>query len=631
MRGRVFVPAATMLVLAGAAGCTGSSGSAGPPSAAPAVRLVAYDGCDALHKGLREATADQVDAYGLSSGEPLGGVLAPEGGRALRGGPQAAQAVPGQPPRHSTTNAHERGADEPDLVKTDGRRIVTLARGDLKIIDPASRRVTHTLDLPGANVHGDGNLLLSGDRVLVLDERSPMVPLPRPARPGVQDSPAPQTTEPTTRLTLVDISGAPKVVGTMTTRADYLDARQNGPSVRVVMKSRPDIDFPGGTGSKGEKAAAEANRRAVVTAPLNAWLPTFQVDAGDGSPAKDYRAPCEQVSRPSSYAGSTMLSVLTFDLSRGLADPQAIGVTADGSTVYGNGKSLYVTGTPPNPSMWTPRKKRPEVRTDVYKFDVSGKGRPRYVASGSVKGNLLNQYSMSEHDGKLRLATTTGQFAREEKPSQSSVYVLAQDGSRLDQVGRIDGLGKGERIYSVRFIGATGYVVTFREVDPLYVLDLKDPRRPRLTGELKITGYSAYLHPTRDGKLLGVGQDADRSGRTKGLQVSLFDVSGERPRRIDNYTLPEATSQAEFEPHAFLYWPDSGLTVIPVNDPGAEALALKVTGSSITETGTVTHPGDGNGIRRSLIIGDTLWTFSGKGARATNAATLENTAWLPFD
>ncbi|MGP4027925.1 beta-propeller domain-containing protein [Actinomadura sp. 3N407] len=623
-----------MLLLAGSAGCTGSPGAPDPPSRAPSIRLVAYDGCDALHKELRQATADRVGPFGLDD-MPVHGL--PEGDTALRKGPQAAEAAPAQPPRHSTTNAHERGADEPDLVKTDGRRIVTLAGGGLTIIDPATRKITHTLDLPGSGDHGDGQLLLSGDRVLVLDERSPMIPLPRPARPGSESSPAPptsrpQTPRPTTRLTLVDVSGAPKIVGTMTTHADYLDARQSGSTVRVVMKSEPDIHFPGG---EGGKKAAEANRRAVITAPLDAWLPAFQVDDGNGGPAKQYRTPCDQVSRPSSYAGSSMLSVLTFDLSKGLGDPQAIGVTADGTTVYGNGKSLYVTGTSAKPSMWRSPKKRPEQRTDVYKFDVSGKGRPRYVASGSVKGSLLNQYSMSEHEGKLRLATTTGQFARGEKPSQSSVYVLAQDGARLNEIGRIDGLGKGERIYSVRFIGATGYVVTFRQTDPLYVLDLKDPRRPRLTGELKITGYSAYLHPTKEGRLLGIGQDADLSGRTNGLQVSLFDVSGE-PRRISDYKLPGTTAEAEFEPHAFLYWPDSGLTVIPVNgrgDGGGEALALKVTGSSITKAGNVRHPGEyrGTGIRRSLIVGGALWTFSSQGARATEAATLKNTAWLPFD
>ncbi|MGH3243444.1 MAG: beta-propeller domain-containing protein, partial [Spirillospora sp.] len=495
---------------------------------------------------------------------------------------------------------------------------------------------------------------LSGDRVLVVSQRPMMIPYARPSVPGRESPSEPTRQTPKTRLTLVDISAAPKVVGTMTTEADYMDARQTGTTVRVVMRSSPRIDFPGrsrtgddqtrnsrpggGRPSEGrpdDKQATEANRAAVMRAPLDAWLPAFEVDGPNGGPANRYKPPCDQVSRPASYTGSSMLSVLTFDLGQGLGDPRAIAVAADGSTVYGNGKSLYVTGTPPGAFMPRRAAKPSEQRTDVYKFDVGGRGRPRYVASGSVKGDLLNQYSMSEHDGYLRLATTTSRFDDPgNRSSQSSVYVLGQNHDRLDQVGRVDGLGRGERIYSVRFIGAKAYVVTFRQVDPLYTLDLTDPRRPRTTGELKITGYSAYLHPTRDGKLLGVGRDADTSGRTRGLQISLFDVSGEKPRRVASHRLPDASSQAEFEPHAFLYWPPTGLTVIPVRSGGetSEALVLKVTGSSIGDAGTVRHPGKdyGNGVRRSLIVGDALWTISDDGARATDAATLKNQAWLPF-
>ncbi|MGI5203401.1 beta-propeller domain-containing protein [Spirillospora sp. CA-108201] len=393
----------------------------------------------------------------------------------------------------------------------------------------------------------------------------------------------------------------------------------------MVVRSQPRIHFPGGD---GERKAVAANREAVSKAPLDAWLPSFEVEGGAA-----YRTPCDQVSRPSSYAGSSMLTVLTLDLAKGLGDPRPVAVTADGSTVYGDGQSLYVTGTPPELFAW-PRKKAVEPRTDVHKFDVRGSGRPNYVASGSVKGFLLNQYSMSEHEGNLRLAATTSRIEPGSRASQSSVYVLAQHGARLDQIGRLDGLGEGERIHSVRFFGATGYVVTFRQTDPLYAVDLRDPHRPRTTGELKINGYSAYLHPTADGKLLGVGQDADSSGRTSGLQVSLFDVSA-KPRRLDAYKLPGASSQAEFEPHAFLYWPKTGLTVVPVTgrDGGPpEALALKVTGTGVTRLGTVRNPGGdlGGGVSRSLVIGDTLWTFSDAGARAVDAATLKGGDRIAF-
>ncbi|MGC4952843.1 beta-propeller domain-containing protein [Actinomadura citrea] len=625
MRGGIFLPVATTLLLAGIAGCDRSEQADDRNTEAPTVRLVAYRGCDALLDELRRATLDKVGPYGLN------GVIS-DGMEALAKAPSAGK-VPGAPapaPEHSTTNSHEPGADEPDLVKTDGRRIVAFARGRLRIVDPASRKVTHSLELPGGTRYDNGELLLSGDRVLVLTRQARAVPFdgpapggPAPGRP-LPGRPLPESTQ-TTRLTLVDLSGEPKVAGTMTAGADYLDARQTGSTVRVVVRSQPRIYFPGGD---GEKKATAANREAVSKAPLDAWLPSFEAEGGT-----TYRTPCDQVSRPSSDAGSSMLTVLTFDLAKGLGDPRPVAVAADGSTVYGDGKSLYVTGSPPELFAW-PRKKAVEPRTDIYKFDTRGNGRPRYVASGSVKGFLLNQYSMSEHEGNLRLATTTSRIEPGSRASQSSVYVLAQHGARLDQIGRLDGLGKGERIHSVRFIGATGYVVTFRQTDPLYVVDLDDPRHPRTTGELKINGYSAYLHPTADGKLLGVGQDADSSGRTSGLQVSLFDVSAQ-PRRLSAYKLPGATSQAEFDPHAFLYWPKTGLTVVPVTprDGGRpEALALKITGASVTKLGTVRNPGKdfGDGVSRSLVIGDTLWTFSGAGAHAVDASTLKGGDWLAY-
>ncbi|WP_243725967.1 beta-propeller domain-containing protein [Actinomadura rubrisoli] len=598
------------------------------------MRLVAYDSCDDLLGGLRRAAADQVGPYGLGGPVPLAGL--PEGDTALNKGAVPAPAPAdggGKAPQHSTTNSHEPGADEPDLVKTDGRRIVTLARGRLQVIDPATRKVAHTLSLAERDGYPGGSfnsqLLLSGERVLILTPQAPMLGRDLPADPR-----RPGPARPQTRLTLVDLAGAPKVVGTMTSDSMYLDARQSGSVVRVVVRSTPKIDFPP-PGRDPEKAV-ERNRLEVRKAPLDAWLPTFTV--GEGKAAKNYRAPCDQVSRPAAYTGAGMVSVLTFDLARGLADPSPVAVATDGATVYGNGSSLYIAGNPPVPARPVKGPAPVEQRTDVHRFDVRNGGRPQYAASGSVPGTLLSQYSLSELQGNLRVVTTTDPGQGTGRPSgstsQSSMYVLAQNGSRLDQIGRADGLGKGERVYAVRFLGTLAYVVTFKQVDPLYVLDLKDPRRPRVTGELKITGYSAYLHPMADGRLLGIGQDADASGRTKGLQASLFDVSG-TPRRVASYKLPGASSQTEFDPHAFLYWPGTGLAVVPVSRPergASEALALKVTGTGLREAGSVKHPGTdyGNSIRRSVVIGDTLWTFSEDGARATDVATLADRGWLPF-
>ena len=154
---------------------------------------------------------------------------------------------------------------------------------------------------------------------------------------------------------------------------------------------------------------------------------------------------------------------------------------------------------------------------------------------------------------------------------------LAQQGGYLVARGKVDGLGKGERIFAVRFMGDVGYVVTFRQTDPLYTLDLSDPDAPRVRGELKIPGYSAYLHPVGDGLLLGIGQDADEdTGRVRGLQISLFDVSDlAQPARLQQRRLGErfSSSAVEWNHHAFLWWPATKLAMLPVDSEGFDGVA----------------------------------------------------------
>jgi uncharacterized secreted protein with C-terminal beta-propeller domain len=223
--------------------------------------------------------------------------------------------------------------------------------------------------------------------------------------------------------------------------------------------------------------------------------------------------------------------------------------------------------------------------------------------------------------------------------SVSGVHVLAAD--TLAEVGRVGGLGEGERIYSVRFIGPVGYVVTFRQVDPLYTLDLRDPAKPAVTGELKITGYSAYLHPGGDGRLIGIGQEASDKGRTLGTQVSLFDVRDPAaPRRLSQLFQKESGSEAEWDPHAFLYWPKTGTAVVPLSSYGdgvqrSGAMVLKISDSEVSKAGMIEHPADRDsayppGIQRSMIIGDSIWTFSYAGAQVNDAATLDRQAWIPL-
>ncbi|MEH1101006.1 beta-propeller domain-containing protein [Micromonospora sp. CPCC 205561] len=585
--------------------------------------LVSYQSCADALAGLRAAASSSVGAYGFGEGWRTGLDLG-----AVPGDASSAR-MPAQPagaaPEHSTTNVHEPGADEPDLVKTDGRRIVTVTGDTLRVVDPASRRETGRLDLARElsepTPAGLSTLLLHGDRALVLSQAGTGGRKPAGRSAAVGHVP---------RLVLVDLAGPPRVLGTYRMDGSLVDARQTGSTARVVLRTRPRLVFPHDErGTVGTRTAA--NRAVIARAGVEAWLPAYEWTAG--SQRHVGRVGCDRLSRPPVWSGTSMLTVLSFDLAADrLGDGDPVSVAADATTVYGTGSSLYLAGERPatgRPGSPRGDRWRPGAQvTEIHRFDTGSSGRPRYVAAGTVPGTLVNQYALSEWQGHLRVATTIGDaWASPRSTSRSAVYVLRPDGRRLVRAGHVDGLGPGERIYSVRFLGGSAYVVTFRQTDPLYALDLTVPTAPRVTGELKITGYSAYLHPLPDGRLLGVGQEADRQGRTRGLQVSLFDVRDPaRPLRLDQWHLPRTYSALEYDTHAFLHHPETGLVALPVDD---DVRLLRVSGTDIGEVGTVSHTGRAAPVLRSLLVGDVLWTVSEAGLRATDPSTARSLDWLP--
>ncbi|ROP41113.1 beta-propeller domain-containing protein [Saccharothrix texasensis] len=606
-----------------------------PPIEAVPVELVAFDTCETALAGLREAIAPHVGVYGLGGHRYLtkaDGDVAMESQVDARAG--SAQRDSAAVPEHSKTNAHEAGVDEPDLVKTDGRRVVTVADGKLRVLDVATRRLTGTLDVPAGH---STQLLLHEDRALLIGAGQGLA-----GRGIVADGPAEVYAEDSS-VTLVDLSGAPRILGTLTVDGRYVDARQVGGVVRVVVHSGPRLPWVYPTDTRGEAESLIANRELVATAPIEAWLPRYELSDAGGARSEGTLVACDRVSHPEEHSATSMLSVLTFDFPGELGSGDAVTIMADGDAVYGTGTSLYVADDHHLRPM-TRFAPTTSASTAIHQFDVSQPGPPKHVASGRVMGTLLNQYSLSEHQGHLRVATTTGDAPGipEQAPvTQSAVTVLKRDGATLAQVGKVDGLGVGERIYSVRFAGPVGYVVTFRQVDPLYTLDLSDPANPRRVGELKITGYSAYLHPAGDGKLIGVGQEATERGRTTGTQVSLFDVSDPaKPAKVAGHHLPGASSEVEFDPHAFLHWPARDLVVLPVTGSGAGEpaatssglLVLRLGDAAFSALGTVRHEQSAYdpGIRRALVIGDDLWTVSAAGVGVDRIDGLARQAWVPF-
>ncbi|MGQ0838857.1 beta-propeller domain-containing protein [Actinokineospora sp.] len=629
-----------------------------PPDTSPtttvlapgAVRLVAFDSCEAALAELKRTALARVGPWGLDGGNSImerGAVGAPaEDSAAAPAEGRSQQKDTG----YSRTNAHEAAADEPDLVKTDGKRIVSVVDGKLRVVDTASRKVTATLAVPGGY---PTQLLLDGDRALVTVQPDGGVITDLPMTDGPTTGRAtPMPSGLNTRLVLVDLAGGARVAGSLTVDGAYIDARQVGSVARVVVRSGPRLEFGYPMGDVGEAEATRRNREIIERSTAADWLPRYQLERGSDRTSGQL-LDCPALSRSAGHTGTAVLSVLTFDLRADLGTGDAVGIAADGDTVYGTGTSLYVADDhhprvgilPAEPRRIAAPERSGPPRTEVHQFDVAKPGKPVYLASGAVDGSLLNQYSLSEHNGNLRVATTTEDPTRccDRTPnSESAVAVLTRRGDTLAVVGRVGGLGKGERIYSVRFLGDTGYVVTFRRTDPLYTIDLADPARPRVTGELKITGYSAYLHPVGAGRLLGVGQEATDQGRTTGTQVSLFDTATRADaRRVTQYQLPGASSEAEFDPHAFLYWQEKGLIVVPLDRYKSDgtsnggALVLRLSGDALTEAGVLAHPDVrntmvDNRIRRSLVAGGALWTVSASGLLVSDMDSLAQLAWVPF-
>ena len=546
-------------------------------------------------------------------------VLSPKLAPGAEGGPapdsQAAPApVGGGGDDSSTTNVQEVGIDEPDVVKTDGARIFTATDGRLHAVDArsATPKLLGSLKLPEG---WDHQLLLRGDRVLVVSQKSE-----------------------NTLLTEVDASNpsSMRVVHTLTVPGRFVDARLIGKAARVVISASPpalDVPVPGpGPGPPRplpmpgppviiDSFASAATAKGTTAARKNlraraaGWLPSGVLRTRrNGRVRKRALVSCRTVRRPARFSGADMLTVLTIDLDRGLPAVDSDAIMSSGDVVYSSAKTLYVA--------------TPDLDdTEIHAFDSSQPDATTYSASGRITGSLLNQFSMSEHAGVLRAASTTF----EDGDTVSRVTTLRQSSRRLVEVGHVGELGRGERIFAVRFIENAGYVVTFRQTDPLFTLDLSDPAHPVKRGELHIPGFSTYLHPVGEKLLLGIGRAPSDMGST-GTQLSLFDVSDlSNPVRLQQRTLlSDSGSAAETDHHAFLWWPKTGVAVLPLSEGGfTGAAGFGIQRGGIADAGRLSHPG-GLSIDRALVVGDRLFTTSRAGIMVGPTDALAPGAWLPL-
>ena len=516
------------------------------------------------------------------------------------------------------TNVQERGVDESDIIKTDGAYLYVLRPQSLLIARiNADGPVTEVGRIPFDAWAQRQELLIGAGKAVVVRQLEGDVSVFTPevgdiARPMH----LPERYRAQSEVLEIDLRrpSAPRLLRELDLDGEFVSARMVDDAVRIVMRFQSYSHWVGpwdfGWTRNAERDAEAYNEAVIESGKLGQWHPLFGLQDHVGNDFRSgYALACDQTFAPdaddSPPWNQGVSYMLSFDLADGLGDWGSVGVMSDYPTVYASTDSLYLAAP-----------KADWQYTGIHRFDIRKPLSPSYYGSGAVRGQLLSQWAMSEHDGYLRVATTI----HDRWPTLSNVFVLAPSGDgeegSLEQVGLVSGLGVTEEIKSVRFAGDVGYVVTFRLTDPLYVLDLSDPTEPTSLGELKIPGFSKYLHPLSGGLLLGIGRDADpKTGWERGLQASLFDVSDPADPQLLT-VLPlgdDAFSLVEEDHRAFRY--QDGVAWIPVapndwryrNDHDGAFLGVRVTAEGLTHESSLRVQGEA---RRALPVGGRIHLLS---------------------
>ena len=537
-----------------------------------------------------------MDPDGFGFRVALGGVGIEDSAAASpEAGGMSNEASAAPPQDVSETNVQVQGVDEADFVKTDAEFLYTLSGDDMVIV--AAWPADDMVEVGRVSVQGNPHSLYRyGDEIVVLSYAW---------RALFEDIAAPQDTQdketyeeedyynwhswqPLTLVTVIDASNpaSPTVKRAEAFEGNLTSTRRIGPDVYLVQTTYNYIEglqyWPNVHWDAPLQERVAALNRMVIDnldlieeLTLDDFLPYQYSVSNDGrinSAAAELAADCAHIYLPSAHSGTNLTTVITMNLDSGLTYGSA--VPGNWGAVYASTDALYVAATNWGYYWyWDIEDEAPSVTSHIHRFDISPtSGRANYVASGTVPGYALNQFSMDEFGGILRVATTEpnwwGWWGGDSE-SESHVTLLGQSDGGLVEVGHVGGLGMGAQIYSVRFVGDRGYVVTFRQVDPLYVLDLRNPFMPKVTGELKIPGFSSYMHPIDENHLLTIGRDGTDEGQVTGLSFQIFDVEDPtNPQLVQKTTLGDSWnvwSEAQYDHHAFNYFAARGLLGLPVS------------------------------------------------------------------
>lgn len=577
------------------------------------------------------------DLYFGVAGVPVAG-----GGQ---GGALAPQDTSSNSLPHSETNVQEAGVDEGDLVKTDGS-FIYLARGSrflvLQARPPEGMVTVSDIDLqePISELH------LAASRLTVIT------------------IPFNVTGQTVTRLSFYDVTVPAKPV--LTTRFDFpgmlQGSRRINDTIYVVTNHRIDLSVPVSlwdylpAGNFDQDAVIEAsakataeNLRQINALTLADLIPTYSriVYSGGvgGAPGVSPAVGVADLYLPESGNGTDLSLVFAIDTST----PAAPVVTSSGvlsawCRLYMSPENLYLASG--NSWNWieplagaSRPADNPEPWTALHKFAVAGGvGQPLYQGSGVVNGWLNDQFSMGEYNGNLRIGTTRGGWWGEGISNQ--LAILAEQEGKLVETGKVEGIAPGERIYAMRFDRDRGYMVTFRQTDPLFTFDLSDPVHPRIVGELKVDGFATYMQliGPENNRLLTIGRSADASGQIIGNKLQLFDVTSlATPLLLGSFELGQGWSTALYDHHAFLFYEPLGLLTIPYHSydftPAGYSSGLrvfKVDASAIALRGTIPAQAVSTGygpyadtVDRAVIIGTDIYSLAHRSVTVAGADLLD--------
>jgi uncharacterized secreted protein with C-terminal beta-propeller domain len=482
----------------------------------------------------------------------------------------------------SGTNVQEAGVDESDVVKTDGDYLYVANDSDVRIVAarPADAMNVVSYVKAGGWIDSiylyDAKLVViyrpsNGGEYPILYRAEEKIAVGMPYWIPYQEK---------TGILIVDVKNpaAPETIKDIQVDGYLVASRITGGNLHVVsqyMPSLPQLEIWYDGSEMDKEAVTEANAQVLDSLTLDDFIPKYSVcDAGGEEVDKGLAIATEDFIRPREDNGGSMVSIITIDMENPAADFNSTGFIADVQNIYASTDALYLVSTiyeyeeteegDEVATVWT----NPTFETQIYKFDLGDS--VTYSAEGRVDGEILNQFSLGEYNGVLRIATTTG--ATWDGTSKNHVFCLQNNGEALNVIGSIRDLAPGERLYSARFMGDRGFLVTFIQVDPLFTLDLSDPANPSVAGELKVPGYSTYLHPLNENYLLSVGQDTTLEGdivKNGGMQLSIYDISDfSNPQLLHTAKIGDSGtySEAMYNHKAIAFWPEQNLLALPVNE-----------------------------------------------------------------